>query len=110
MADINNTIPGNRSHAVGGSDSLSVNANLTVNVGKDSVEVTAMRRNMRVGKTMSIQVADMLEIVVGDARLVLKKDGSITLSGKDITLAASGDIQCKAGRNLVMKGSKIAQN
>lgn len=110
MADIDSTVPGNRNQTVSGSDSLAVSTDLRLRVGKDSSEVTAMRRTMRVGKTLSIEVGDTLEIVVGDSRLVLRKDGSITISGKDIVLAGSGDIKAKAGRSLVLKGSKVTEN
>ena len=53
---------------------------------------------------------DVKTIRVGDASVVLKKDGTITLHGKDITIRASGKIQLQAAGDLVLKGSKIAQN
>ena len=40
----------------------------------------------------------------------MKKDGTITIKGKDITIEGSGKINVKAGANVVMKGSKILQN
>ena len=40
----------------------------------------------------------------------MKKDGTITIKGKDITLDGSGKINIKAGGDVIMKGSKIAQN
>jgi type VI secretion system secreted protein VgrG len=40
----------------------------------------------------------------------MKKDGTIQIKGKDITLTGSGKINVKASSDLVLKGSKIAQN
>jgi type VI secretion system secreted protein VgrG len=40
----------------------------------------------------------------------LKKDGTITIKGKNVTVEGSGKITVKASGDLVLKGSKIAQN
>jgi type VI secretion system secreted protein VgrG len=42
--------------------------------------------------------------------MVLKKDGSITIEGKDISIKASGEIDEKASKNITLKGQKILQN
>lgn len=46
----------------------------------------------------------------GDASITLKRDGSVIIKGKDITIEGTGKINIKASGDLVMKGSKIAQN
>ena len=40
----------------------------------------------------------------------MKKDGTITIEGKDITLNGSGKITVKASGDVIVKGSKINQN
>ena len=40
----------------------------------------------------------------------MKKDGTITIKGKDITVQGSGKVNVKADSDIVMKGSKILQN
>ncbi len=40
----------------------------------------------------------------------MKKDGTITIEGKDITVKGSGKINVKASSDITMKGSKIKQN
>ena len=40
----------------------------------------------------------------------MKKDGTITIAGKDITIDGSGKINVKASGNITMKGQKILQN
>jgi len=53
---------------------------------------------------------DVKTITVGDASLIMKKDGTIELHGKDIIVRASGKIELRAGRDLVLKGSKVVEN
>jgi type VI secretion system secreted protein VgrG len=40
----------------------------------------------------------------------MKKDGTIQIKGKDITVTGSGKIGIKASSDVVIKGSKIAEN
>ena len=40
----------------------------------------------------------------------MKKDGTITIRGKNITIDGSGAINVKASKNVVVKGQKILQN
>ena len=37
----------------------------------------------------------------------MKKDGTIVIKGKDITVEGSGKINVKASSDIVMKGSKV---
>ena len=49
-------------------------------------------------------------IKVGDASLLLKKDGTIELRGKDVAIRASRQIEIRAEGDLVLKGSNIREN
>ena len=40
----------------------------------------------------------------------MKKDGTISLKGKDITIEGSGKITLKADSDIKIKGSKISAN
>lgn len=40
----------------------------------------------------------------------MKKDGTITIKGKNITLDGSGKIAINASGNVVVKGAKIINN
>jgi hypothetical protein len=53
---------------------------------------------------------DLKAINVGDASLVMKKDGTIEVRGKDIAIRASGRIEIKAATDLVLKGSRTVEN
>ena len=45
---------------------------------------------------MVIDAGEEILIKTGDAELLMKKDGSISLEGKDITINGSGKITVKA--------------
>jgi type VI secretion system secreted protein VgrG len=48
--------------------------------------------------------------VVGHASLVMKKDGTIVLKGRDITIEGSGRISVKGSSSVDIKGTKVSQN
>ncbi|EAU45638.1 hypothetical protein R2601_22132, partial [Salipiger bermudensis HTCC2601] len=50
------------------------------------------------------------QLTCGKASIVMKKDGSITIKGKDISIDGSGKITAKASSDMTLKGSKINQN
>ena len=75
-----------------------------LNIIKDlEARITSLERG-------SEGLAEARSIEVGDASLLMKKDGTIELRGKDVTIRASGRIELKAASDLVLKGSKIVQN
>jgi type VI secretion system secreted protein VgrG len=108
----------NQSSTIGANRSVDVGANLSTNVGADeSRAVTAGRTtsvgkddSLSVGKNLVIEAGDSISITTGSASITMKKDGTIVIKGKDITIDASGKINQKAGGNILMKGSKILQN
>jgi len=53
---------------------------------------------------------DEIVIQTGEASITMKKNGEITISGKDITLNGSGKINVKASSDVVLKGSKVSAN
>ena len=66
--------------------------------------------SLKVGKNLVIDAGDSVTIKTGSASITMKKDGTITIKGKDITIEGSGKINAKASSDIVMKGSKILQN
>ena len=92
----------NESLDVGGDRSADISGNDGLSVGKDG--------SITIGKNLTISAGDQITITTGSASILMKKDGSITISGKDITIDASGKINVKASGNITMKGQKILQN
>lgn len=93
-ADMSESVGANQSYSVGGGRSATI--------GKDDA--------LKVAKNLMIDAGDSVTIKTGSASITMKKDGTIIIKGKDITVDGSGKINVKAGGNIVMKGSKILQN
>ena len=83
-------------------DALTVQGARKVQVEKDD--------SLQVGKKLNITVSDEISIKTGDASIVMKKNGDITIKGKNITLQGSGKISGKADGDVVLKGSKVTAN
>ena len=90
------------STSVGADETHSVTGGRTTSVGKDDAT--------KVGKNFVVDAATRSRIKTGDASITMKKDGTITIKGKDITITGSGKINVKADSDIVMKGSKVGIN
>lgn len=112
------TVGANQSTNVGADCSLSVGSNLSTDVGADeSRKVGGGRQSdiakddaVKVGKNLKVDAGDSISLVTGSASITMKKDGTITIKGKDITIEGSGKINVKASSDVVVKGSKIGLN
>jgi type VI secretion system secreted protein VgrG len=87
---------------VGGEHSLSVAKSSGISINEDS--------SIKVGKNLVIDAGDSILIKTGSAKIMMKKDGTIAIEGKDISVKASGKINIKASSDITMKGSKIHEN
>ncbi|WP_054312726.1 type VI secretion system tip protein TssI/VgrG [Mesorhizobium sp. 1M-11] len=96
------SIAADDSTTVGGGHSLSVTGASSIQIGEDS--------SINVGKKLIITAGDEILIKCGSAKFMMKKDGTIALEGKDISVKASGKIGIKASSDITMKGSKISEN
>jgi type VI secretion system secreted protein VgrG len=101
-SDQGTQVGGNLSMTVEKNESRAVNESRTTSIGKDDA--------LTVAKNLTISAGDSITITSGDASISMKKDGTITIKGKDITIQGSGKINVKADGDIVMKGSKILQN
>ncbi|WP_372836424.1 type VI secretion system Vgr family protein [Puniceibacterium confluentis] len=123
-----------QSHEIGLSDSWKIGTNQAVEVGQDqgskiarnySLEigeesVTKVGKNMSFtigenlnvesGKNIVVKAVDSITFTCGDSNIQMKKDGTIVISGKDISITGKGKINVKASSDITMKGSKINQN
>ena len=111
-------VTGNRSLSVGKNDSISVTENQTnqieknqeTTIGKDRKTNVGENDALKVGKKLVLEAGDEVTIKTGSASISMKKDGTITIKGKDLTLDGSGKINVKASSDVIVKGSKITQN
>ena len=110
MPDQVSIVVGNQYEQVANNSTITVGGDQSVQVGRNVLQRSVSHWSQNVGKTLTINAGDELVIVVGASSLTMKKDGTIVLKGKDITLDASGKINAKASGDVVLKGSKIQQN
>ncbi|HYS26082.1 MAG TPA: type VI secretion system tip protein TssI/VgrG, partial [Vicinamibacterales bacterium] len=105
----------NRSVTVAGGQTTSVGKSATTTIGADeSLKVVGGRSTdigkddaTKVAKNWVIDAGESIVLKTGDASITMKKDGTIVIKGKDLTVRGSGKINVKADGDIVMKGSKI---
>ena len=78
MADVTNRIPGSRTEVVDVDETITIGRSRSATVQRDDHETVIASKTLSVGRKLTLQIAD--EIVVGQARLLLKKDGTILIS------------------------------
>lgn len=112
------SIGGKRTESVGKDESITISGNRTedvtkkeqVTIGDQRTVSVSKNDSLTVGKNLVIDAGDEVLIKTGSASINMKKDGTITIKGKDITLDGSGKVNIKASSDVVIKGSKITQN
>lgn len=108
--NLSETVADNADVSVGKDISVTIGKNAQASVGKNlSVDIKE-KMQIAIGKDTVIDSGDSLVLKCGSASISMKKDGTIIIEGKNITLKGSGDINLKASGNIAMKGSKITQN
>ncbi len=107
--DHTETIKNNKTIEVGKDHKETVQANMTITVAKDLKESVRGKYLEDVtkdyglrAKTITMNADDEIIIQTGAAKIVMKNNGDITLSGKTINIKGSG--------NVVIKGSKVITN
>jgi type VI secretion system secreted protein VgrG len=127
------TVAAAQTHTIGASQTTTIGAGQTVSIASDlgetigggHTESVASDRSatigggdtIGVGKAFALTAADEISLTTGEASIVMKKDGTITISGKNITVngkdiavTGSGKINVEATGVMTLKGSKILQN
>ncbi len=87
---------------IGADQALKVSGGRLADIGKDD--------SIAVGKNFVVEAGDSVTIKTGSASIIMKKDGTIQIKGKDITVDGSGQINIKASSDVVIKGSKVGIN
>lgn len=94
---------------VGDDHKENIGKNMTVTVGKDLKESVKGKYTESVtkeyglkAKSITMSADDQITLKTGSAKIIMKKNGDITISGKNINIKGSG--------NVVVKGSKVTMN
>ena len=112
------TVGKDQSNTIASNQTTGVGKNLSTTVGADESRKVTGGRSTDVGKDDATKVAknwvidagDSVTIKTGDASITMKKDGTIQIKGKDITINGSGKVNVKASSDVVVKGSKVGIN
>jgi len=96
------SVGGSRASDIGKAEDLTIGTERSVTVGKGDT--------LGVGKKLAVTAGDEIVLKTGKASITMKKDGTITIKGKNIKIEGSGKIDVKASKAVTMKGSKINQN
>jgi type VI secretion system secreted protein VgrG len=103
-------VGGAESYTVGGARTKSVGGNEGITVGGGRTVSVSAADSLKVGTKLTVSAGDSISLTTGSASIVMKKDGTITIKGKDITIEGSGKINGKAGGKISLKGQQILQN
>jgi type VI secretion system secreted protein VgrG len=103
------TIAKNKTIDVGVNHTESIKKNMTINVDGDLKESVKGQYLEDVtkdyglnAKSITMNADDQITLKTGSAKIVMKKNGDITISGKNINIKGSG--------NVTIKGSKVSTN
>lgn len=116
--DENVTVGNDRTESVGSNERIdigknqdvTVGAKQTLNVGKDrNIDVGASQR-VTIARNLTIDAGDWITITTGNASITMRKDGTIAIRGRNITIDGSGTVNVKATSDVVVKGSKVLTN
>jgi type VI secretion system secreted protein VgrG len=104
------SVTGGQKLSVGKDQQASISKNQSLTIGDARTTSVGKDDSLTVGKNLTITAADSITLKTGSASITMKKDGTISISGKDISIEGSGKINAKASSDIIMKGSKITQN
>lgn len=95
-------VSGTVSEAVGRDLRLTIGNDGRLTIGKNFILSAGNGITVEAQKTVSISAVDELALKCGQAAIILKKNGDISITGKEISIKGSGDV--------IIKGQKIIQN
>lgn len=104
------TIDGDRTVEVKGNVQETLGKALAVKVTKGRSVNVGESDELKVTKTVIVDAGETLTLTCGDASVSLKKDGTIAICGKNITLDGSSKVNVKGGSEIVMEASDISLN
>ena len=96
------TVGAKQSVSVGAEQSIEIGANREMKIGGELSEDVGKDWKHKTGKKITVEAGDEITLKAGKAKIVMKKNGDITIEGKKILVKGSGDV--------VLKGKKITEN
>jgi type VI secretion system secreted protein VgrG len=96
------SVSGDRTRSVGGSETVDVGSDQSITIGGSLSQDVGDEMSVNVGSKLTLEAADQITLKTGSAKIIMKKNGDITIQGKKINIKGSGDVK--------IKGSKVASN
>jgi len=103
-------VVGSHTTTVGGSRSSTVAKDEKVTIGGGRTQTVGKSDSLKISNKLVIDAGDEITIKTGDAMIVMKKNGDITIKGKNLKLDGSGKVNVKASSDVAIKGSKVGNN
>lgn len=91
----------NHTESIGNNMTISIGKNLAESVEGHYMEAVTKDYSLK-AKTITMEADDQITIKTGSAKIVMKSNGDITMSGNNINIKGSG--------NIIIKGSKVSTN
>ncbi len=108
--DRNKSVGNNQSESIGKDKTIDVGTNHTESIGKNMSISVGDNLNEQVGKKILIDAGDQITLQTGAASITMKKNGDITIKGKNIVVQGSSNVNVKAASNITLKASKVSTN
>jgi type VI secretion system secreted protein VgrG len=89
------SVSGEQRLTVGTTQTVRINRDINVTSGGNKTEQTAGVATYRSGQSIVIEANDELILRVGDSMIRMRKNGDITISGKNINILGTGKIITK---------------
>ncbi len=93
---------------VGKNRTRKVGENETVEIGKNSDRKTGQNETIDVGKKYLLKAGDEITLQTGAAKLVMKKNGDITIEGLKVVVKGSTKVQVESGVQVQVKGTQVS--
>ncbi len=100
------TVGKNEKVQIGVDLSEKIGGNHTEDVGKDRTVNISGKESLKSGKTITVEAADEIVLQTGSAKIVMKKSGDITISGKKIEVKGTQAIEEETA-NMTLKASAV---
>ena len=103
--NLNENVGGLKSISVGKDLSQSIANNFQVTIGNNLTETVGKTRKLTASKIL-ITAQEDITLKSGKASIVMKKNGDIRISGKNITVKGGGNVTIKGDGDVKIKGKK----
>jgi len=101
--DREETIGGSSTESVGADQKVSVKGDSKLDVGGSVATQVTKDESRQVGGEQKLEVTEKITITCGDAKVVIEKNGDITVTGKTIKVESSDKIVLHAQSKIVIK-------